>query len=209
MNNKPYLLGICGASGSGKTFLLNKLLERLGAENITLVSQDNYYRKLEDQVREPDGRVNFDHPQSFEMDRWVEDMRKLMAGTSIHLDEYTFNNPAHPPRKISYHPNPLIILEGLFIFYPEAMDELYDLKVFVEADEHIRLSRRLRRDQTERGYSMDSILIDYQRFVAPMYQQFIAPEKMNSDLIIPNNTNMDRAVEVLCHHLTQKLSASE
>ena len=98
-------------------------------------------------------------------------------------------------------PSPIIIVEGLFIFHHPALAKLIDLKVFVDAHEHIRLARRLRRDAMERGYSFESVLRDWERFVAPMYQQFIEPTKYNCDLIIPNHTHMYKAVQVLMNHL--------
>ena len=150
---------------------------------------------------EDDGLVNFDHPESVELDRLSADLRRLIKGEAVEIEEYTFNNPNKVPKTILMKPAPLMIVEGLFVFHSEELAQLQDLKVFVDAEEHIRISRRLLRDTTERGYSMDSILRDYQRFVAPMYHQYIAPTKQLADLIIPNNKHMYRAVQVLVNHL--------
>lgn len=198
---KPFILGICGGSASGKTFLLRQLMSTFKQGSVTLISQDNYYKPLEHQKRESDGLVNFDHPDSVELDRLAADLRKLSKGETVEIQEYTFNNPAKVPKTILMKPAPLMIVEGLFVFYREDLAQLQDLKVFVDAEEHIRISRRLQRDTTERGYSMESILRDYQRFVAPMYQQYVAPTKQIADLIIPNNKHMYRAVQVLVNHL--------
>lgn len=168
---------------------------------VTLISQDNYYKKLEDQRVEPDGLVNFDHPDSVELERLAQDLQRLRKGASIELQEYTFNNPNRVPKTIVMKPAPLMIVEGLFVFYHEALAQMQDLRVFVDAQEHIRITRRLQRDITERGYSMESILRDYQRFVAPMYRQYVEPSKQIADVIIPNNKHMYKAVQMLVNHL--------
>ncbi|MEL6628245.1 MAG: uridine kinase [Bacteroidota bacterium] len=199
--NKPYILGICGGSASGKTFLLSQLLQQFSPETVTLISQDNYYHPLEKQTRTPDGLVNFDHPDSLDLDRFVGDMNKLIKGETVTLQEYTFNNPNRTPQMISYRSAPIIIVEGLFIFHKEEMARLIDLKIFVDAAEHIRLARRLRRDTTERGYSTESILRDYEKFVAPMYQKFVAPARDQSDMVVMNNQHMYKAIRVIINHL--------
>ena len=201
MENKPYLIGICGGSGSGKTFFLRQIMEQWKDREITLISQDNYYRPIEQQKKEPDGLTNFDHPDSVNLDRLAEHVRLILDGQSVTIPEYTFNNPSAAAGNITMRPSPIIIVEGLFIFHHPALAILIDLKVFVDAHEHIRLARRLRRDAMERGYSFESVLRDWERFVAPMYQQFIEPTKYNCDLIIPNHTHMYKAVQVLMNHL--------
>jgi uridine kinase len=198
---KPYIIGICGGSASGKTFLLNQLLNQFTEEQVTLVSQDNYYRPLEDQHRDEEGLVNFDHPDSVDLDKLHADLKALMEGKTLHIKEYTFNNPKIHARTLELRPNPIIILEGLFVYYRQDLAQLIDLKVFVEADEHVKLTRRLRRDHTERGYTIESILRDYDKFVAPMYHRFVAPSKQIADLIVLNNRRMYKAIQVLIHHL--------
>ncbi|MEL6654628.1 MAG: AAA family ATPase, partial [Bacteroidota bacterium] len=148
--NKPYIVGICGASASGKSYLLQEMVRRLPGQQISLISQDNYYKKLEEQHRDEDGHVNFDHPDSIHLDELLADLPRLIKGETISRMEYTFNNPAVTPKMIQVEPANIIIVEGLFIYYLEAMRRLMDLKLFVEADEHIRLERRLRRDYEER-----------------------------------------------------------
>lgn len=198
---KPYIIGICGGSASGKTFLLNQLLNQFSEDQVTLVSQDNYYRPLEDQHRDEEGLVNFDHPDSVDLDKLHADLKALMEGKTLHIKEYTFNNPKIHARTLELRPNPIIILEGLFVYYRQDLAQLIDLKVFVEADEHVKLTRRLRRDHTERGYTIESILRDYDKFVAPMYHRYVAPSKQIADLIVLNNRRMYKAIQVLIHHL--------
>ena len=202
---RPYIVGICGGSGSGKTFVLRKLMEALPAEHITLISQDNYYKEKAEQVQLPDGLVNYDHPESLDLDGYRRDIISLQSGKSIEVVEYTFEVP-RPPQTFIFHPRPLIILEGLFIYHVPELGNLVDLKIYVDAEEHIKISRRLRRDIIERDYSMEETLRDYERFVAPMYKEYIAPQRMLADLIIPNNVHIEKAVEVLADHLKGRLT---
>lgn len=198
---KPYIVGICGGSASGKTFLLKQLLAQLPSEHVALISQDNYYKRLENQRREADGLVNYDHPDSLDLHKFAVDIQALIDGKEIDVEEYTFNNPNIVPKTFHYAPTPIIVVEGLFIFHLPELADLIDLKVFIEAEEHIKLMRRLQRDVVERNYSFDETLRDYQRFVAPMYKQFVEPTKSNCDLVIHNNTHTYKAIPVLVHHL--------
>ena len=207
--NKPYILGISGGSASGKTFLLSQLLQQFPKDTVTLISQDNYYRELVDQARTPEGLVYFDHPDSLDLDRFVGDIQRLIKGETIQVKEYTFNNPERIPEIFTYKPAPIIIVEGLFIFHKEEMARLIDLKVFVDAAEHIKLARRLRRDSTERGYSVESILRDYEKFVAPMYQKFVAPAREESDIVVMNNHHMYKAIRVIINHLNAILKTDK
>lgn len=201
MKTKPYLVGISGGSASGKTFLLRKLMERYPSQQITLISQDNYYRPYKDLPTNEDGEVNFDHPDALDLDQFARDIARLNRGEEVRLMEYTFNNPNIIPKELVYKPSALILVEGLFVFtHPEVAKQL-NLKIFVDADEHIRLSRRIRRDFAERGYSLDEVLVYYEKFVVPMYRKYIEPFKYECDLILPNNLAIDKAVEVVMHHL--------
>lgn len=201
MSHTPYMVGICGGSGSGKTFLLHQLSHHFAEKDITFISQDNYYKPLEEQAKLDGGLVNFDHPTAMDHGRLARDLQHLIHGERVHLTEYTFNNPEVTPRQLTYRPAPLIVIEGLHVLHHPPVRQLIDLKIFVDADDHIKLARRLRRDLSERGYSHDSVLRDYEKFAAPMFKKYVEPLKMECDLIIPNNVHMYKAVQVLCHHL--------
>jgi uridine kinase len=200
-----YCVGISGGSASGKTFLLEQLLSAFPPEAVTLVSQDNYYKELEQQERDADGNVNFDHPNAVELDRLARDLERLKSGETIQVLEYHFNNPNKERHLLTYAPAPLIVLEGLFVFHHPPIAQQLDLKVFVEADEHIKLVRRIRRDYNDRGYSVDSILQQYEDYTMPMYRQFVAPYREDSDLILLNNSHFSRGVDVLVNHLRYQL----
>ncbi len=203
---RPYFVGICGGSGSGKTYLLKKLLGFFSNEEVTLISQDNYYKDRDQQQRTAEGLINFDHPESVDLEKLELDLHKLVKGDDIVIREYTFNVADRVPRTLVFKPAPLVIIEGLFIYHLPKMNDFIDLKVYVDADEHIKLTRRLRRDIVERGYSYEDTLRDYEKFVAPMYHRFVSPQKHASDLIVPNNQHMDVAIEVLANHLKTVVS---
>jgi uridine kinase len=202
----PYFVGISGGSGSGKTTLLRRIVERFGAESLTLISQDNYYISLENIPRDLTGEVNFDHPDALDLDAMAHDLGKLQAGQSFQLLEYTFNNPAIVPKTLTFEPAPIVVIEGLFVFNHGAVNDLLDLKVFVDTSEHLRLSRRIRRDATERGYGLEEVLGYYEKFVVPMYRQHIEPYKTDCDIIIPNDRHMERATMLLIDHLAAVLA---
>lgn len=203
---KPYLVGVSGGSASGKTYLLRQLLQKTIPGQITLISQDNYYKDLENQTRQPDGSINFDHPDAIDLNRFVADLESLVKGEAIQIREYTFNNPNRTPKILTYNPAPILLVEGLFIFHKPELAGMLDLKVFVDALEHIKLSRRILRDHSERGYGLEDILKQYRQDVIPMYNRFVLPHKDNCDMIIPNNHHMDKAIEVLLDHLHQQVN---
>ena len=196
-----YIIGISGGSASGKTFLLNQLCKYFEPEKITIISQDNYYKKLEAQVKNEAGEVNFDHPDSVDLEKFAHDISRLIRNETVILEEYTFNNPDKKPEIITYKPSKILIVEGLFVFHDQRIASLLDLKVFVDADEHIKLSRRIRRDYEERGYGLDEVLGMYESYVIPMYKQYVAPYKFDCDLILHNNKHMNNAIQVLIDHL--------
>ena len=205
---KPYFLGISGGSASGKTYLLKKLLKRYDQGQITLVSMDNYYIPREKLPRDRDGEINYDHPSAIDLDQLAADLNRISQGETVSLPEYTFNNPMVEPKMIHLAPSPIILIEGLFVFYhPEVMAKL-DLRVFVEAEEHIRLARRIKRDGRERGYPVDEVLEMYLKYVAPMYKRYVEPFRYDCDIIVPNNDHMEVAVEVLANHLDKVLTRS-
>jgi uridine kinase len=206
MKSEPYLVGICGASGSGKTYILNTLLEQFNTEELCLVSLDNYYKPREKQTKDEQGILNFDLPDSIFIDKCVEDLKTLKSGQSINIQEYTFNNPAKKPGTITLNPSSVIVVEGLFILHDKGLKDLLDLKVFIEAEDHIRLKRRILRDNKERGYDMGDVLYRYENHVFPAYQQFIAPYKPEADIILNNNQHFKKGLEVIAAFLRSKIN---
>ena len=201
MSSQPYIVGICGGSASGKTFLSRQLLARIPEKKVTFLSLDEYYKPKDQQIHDEEGLVNWDHPRTLSFDELQKDIESLRKGETIQREEYTFNNPHAIPAMLTFRPAPIIVVEGLFILHEKGLRDLFNLKVFVDADEHIRLDRRLRRDTTERGQTMDQVLTDYTKYVAPMYEQFVSPQRQYCDLIVPNNKHMYKALDVLVNHL--------
>lgn len=194
---KPYIIGICGGTGSGKTTFINNLKLNLKNHKVCYVSLDDYYKPREEQKVDAKGEKNFDLPESFRRDKLLNDLNLLIQGESIEILEYNFNNPLKDRKLIRIEPAPVIILEGIFVFYFEEILDLLDLKIFIHASESIKLIRRIRRDQSERNYPLEDVLYRYENHVNPTYQQFIEPYKEVADLIINNNYSHHAAVEVL------------
>ncbi|HEX2899947.1 MAG TPA: uridine kinase, partial [Bacteroidia bacterium] len=134
------------------------------------------------------------------------DLGKLQAGESFQLEEYTFNNPTVVPKILNFDPAPIVVIEGLFVFNHPKVNQILDLKVFVDTSEHLRLARRIRRDAAERGYGLEEVLDYYEKFVVPMYRQHIEPFRAECDIVIPNDRHMDRATSVLIDHLDAVLT---
>ena len=202
---KPYIVGITGGSASGKTYFLKSLFNAFSREELCLVSQDNYYKAREFQPLDEKGISNFDLPESIDSTSFANDIKELTLGKKVERQEYTFNNPAAVPKMLVLNPAPVIVVEGIFAFYFPEVRELLDLKVFIEADEHIRLSRRILRDHEERGYGLDDVLYRYEKHVAPTYNKYILPFRSEANFIIPNNTSCNTALEVLITFLKSKL----
>jgi len=202
---KPYIIGITGGSGSGKTYVLNKLLNAFQAHQICLISQDNYYKARNLQQIDQKGVHNFDLPESFDQEHYIKDILALQNGQTVQKEEYTFNNPNKIPQIFTFRPSPIILVEGIFVMYFEQIANLLDLRVFVEAKDHIRLTRRIIRDNIERGYDLNDVLYRYEHHVMPSYEKYIEPHKDTADLVIMNNQNCDQAVEILIRFLETKL----
>ncbi len=202
----PFIVGITGASGSGKTSFLNSLLEHFQANEICLISQDNYYHPREMQQQDAQGVINFDTPKAIDMEGYLRDVKKLKDGEDVYLQEYTFNNPDKKSKEICLCAAPLIIVEGLFIFHEERFKALFDLKVFIDVEDHIRLKRRIIRDNEERGYDLSDVLYRYEHHVFPAYKKFIEPHKYESDVVIPNNHHYASGLDVLVSFLKKQLA---
>ncbi len=198
---KPFTVGITGGSGSGKTFFLDGLSAHFTSEQLTLISQDNYYRPRDQQPVDKNEVKNFDLPESIDRAAFASDIAALKQGKVVTKQEYTFNNPARQPRMLVFKPTPILVVEGLFVQYFDEISNELDLKVFIEAKDHVKLGRRIRRDQADRGYDLDDVLYRYQHHVMPVYESMIEPLKHQSDIIVPNNHGFDRALAVLAGYL--------
>lgn len=203
---QPYTIGITGGSGSGKTYFIKELAAHFRPDEICLISQDHYYKAREVQATDAEGVKNFDLPSSIDHEQLANDIVSLKSGNTLVRTEYVFNNPGARPQMLEFKPAPIVIVEGLFVqYFPEIEQEL-DLKIFIEAKDHVKLTRRIRRDNEERGYDLEDVLYRYQNHVMPVYESMIEPLKHKSDLIIPNNKNFKNALQILVSALKSRLA---
>jgi uridine kinase len=203
---KPFTIGITGGSGSGKTFFLQGLSAHFQPSEICLISQDNYYKPRDQQPIDENGVKNFDLPVSIDRENFLQDLLKLKAGQDVIKREYTFNNASADPKQLEFKAAPILVVEGLFVQYFGEIAKELDLKIFIEAKDHVKLGRRIKRDQVERGYDIDDVLYRYQYHVMPIYESLIEPLKHYADLVVPNNSNFDRALDVLKGYLETRLN---
>jgi len=199
--NKTFTIGITGGSGSGKTYFLQGLASQFKPEELCLISQDNYYKPIDQQPIDENGVENFDLPISIDREAFQRDLLKLKSGQRVEKKEYMFNNSNAVPNILEFNPAPILVAEGLFVQYFEEIDKELDLKIFIEAKDHIKIGRRIKRDKIARGYDLDDVLYRYQYHVMPVFETLIDPLKHKADLVIPNNSNFDTALRVLAGYL--------
>jgi uridine kinase len=204
--SKPYVVGIAGGSGSGKTTFLKSLMDQLPRGSAALLTQDNYYLPIEKQQLDPNGETNFDLPTSVDKDHFVSDLKQLIQGQIISKKEYTFNNDSAVARTISIRPAPLIITEGLFIFHYKEINELLDYRVYIDANEAVRLWRRIERDDRERGYGEKIVRYQWENHVIPAEVRYLHPFKESADLIIDNTKSFDKELAFLSSKLKTRLT---
>lgn len=194
---EPYVIGITGGSASGKTYFLHSLLSEFGPDEVCLISQDNYYRPKDQVPKDPNGIENYDLPEAIDFELYAEHIAALKAGQEVQQKEYTFNNPNVIPKILTFRPAPIIVVEGIFVFYSYHISRLLDLKVFIDAKEHIKIKRRIIRDNSERGYDLEDVLYRWENHVAPTYEKFIKPSKYDADIVINNNQHFANGLKIL------------
>ncbi|MBE6721999.1 uridine kinase [Caproicibacterium amylolyticum] len=204
MQQTPYVIGVAGGTGSGKTTLANNLLDAFTDEALIL-SHDYYYLPHDDMTLEERQKLNYDHPNAFETDLMIRDVQKLRSFEPIDRPQYSFVEHTRLTETVHVEPKPLVILEGILLFENQALLDLMDIKVYVDTDADIRLIRRLLRDVKERGRSLDSVINQYMNTVKPMHEQFVEPSKKNADIIIPEGGQNQVALQMLIDRLDAML----
>jgi uridine kinase len=191
MNKKPFVIGVAGGSGSGKTFFLKCFLNHFKKEEISLLSQDDYYYRVGHTMTAEENKLyNFDLPATIDNHQFLSDIKNLINGDTVFQKEYTFNNPNAEPKLLEIQPAPIVMVEGLFILHFVEIAEILDMKIFIDTNEDIALQRRLKRDLIERGYPKDDVLYKWNNHVMPAFNDYLLPYKEQCDKIISNNTNV-------------------
>ena len=198
--DKVWVIGIAGGTASGKTTIVNRLKEYF-RDDISLIGHDSYYLAHDELSFEERCRLNYDHPDSFETDRMIEDIRKLKKGIAIDCPVYDFKIYNRSDRTVRIYPRPVVIVEGVLVLENEALRELMDIKIFVDTDADERITRRLIRDMQERGRSARSVVDQYIATVKPMHEKYVEPSKKYADIIIPRGGENEIAVHMLIEHL--------
>ncbi len=197
MKKNGILMGIAGASGSGKTLVSQNLFDALGTNKVVIIQEDSYYKDLAHLPLEERAKINFDHPDAFDHGLLIEHCHKLLNGESIELPLYDYAIHSRKPETRHVGPHQVVILEGILVLAIPGVRDLMDIKIFVDTDPDICLIRRLKRDIKERGRTLDSVLTQYQKTVRPMFLQFIEPSKRYADIIIPRGGKNLVAIDIV------------
>ncbi|MBS1550052.1 MAG: uridine kinase [Bacteroidetes bacterium] len=202
------VIGIAGGTGSGKTTVVNKILQQLNAEGVNVLSQDNYYHDNQHLSLTEREALNYDHPKSIDFELLLKHVRALKNKESIEQPLYSFVTHSRTGDHVLVEPKNVLIVEGILVLtHPELLKE-YNLKVFVHADSDERLIRRIRRDTQERGRDLNEVLHRYQTTLKPMHQEFIEPCKNEADIIVPNMKQNSVAIDFLTTVINNSLKKS-
>jgi uridine kinase len=203
---KMLIIGIAGGSGSGKTTVVNKIIEGLPNNSVSVISQDSYYKNNGHLSEEEKKRINFDHPASIEFELLNRHIDKLLNGETVNRPIYSYVTCARAAETIPVGPTKVIIVEGILIFTNAKLRNKFNIKIFVDADTDDRLMRIVRRDLVERGRSVVGVLDHYESFVKPMHLQFIEPTKRYADIIVPQGGANHVAIDIITSRIKMKLN---
>lgn len=203
------IIGIAGGTGSGKTTVVQNILQQLSTEDVIVISQDNYYQDSSHLPYEERIQINFDHPRSIDFDLMVKDLKKLRKGETIQQPIYSFLTHTRTDETLLTPPKSVVIVEGILVLTDVNLRKMFDLKIYVHADSDERLIRRIKRDIQERGRDLDEVISRYQKTLKPMHEQFIEPSKKYADLIIPNEKKKnDVAIDVMTTVIKNRLKSA-
>ncbi len=197
------IIGISGGTGSGKTTVACKIIESAGADNVVYLQQDAYYRNLGDMPMELRHKINFDHPDAFDTELFVNHVESLRAGETIAQPLYDYATHSRKSESLFLSPRPVVIVEGILVYVHSHLRSLMDMKIYVDTDADIRLIRRLKRDVEERGRTFESVITQYLTTVRPMHMQFVEPSKRYADIIIPEGGSNVVGIDLI----TEKIRA--
>ncbi|MBQ2753414.1 MAG: uridine kinase [Firmicutes bacterium] len=201
------IVGIAGGTGSGKTTITRRIMERFG-NKVSVVYHDNYYRAHDDLTYEQRCKLNYDHPNAFDNDLFLKHLKELKKGHSISCPVYDYTVHNRSDKTTVVNPSKVVIVEGILIFQDRRICDLMDIKIFVDTDADVRILRRIRRDVRERGRSLESVIDQYLTTVKPMHEQFVQPSRKNADIIVPeggrNLVALDMIMQRISNHISSK-----
>jgi uridine kinase len=207
MTAKPLIIGIAGGSGSGKSTVAKNVLQALGAGAMCAIDMDGYYQNFAHLPFEERKTINWDHPDAFDWDLFIDHLTRLSRGQAVEKPVYDFLNHVRRPDPLHVDPMDVIVVDGILLFVDERVRDLCDVKVFVDADADTRLIRRIRRDTAKRGRPLEEILDQYLTTVRPMHLQFVEPSKRYADIIVPRGGQNRVAVEMLVARIRNRLAS--
>jgi uridine kinase len=191
------IIGICGGTGSGKTTVAQKIIASIGEDNVAYLQQDSYYRNLGDMPLDVRHQANFDHPDAIDNELLVNHLEALRAGERIERPIYDFVTHSRKPDTLEVLPLAVIIVEGILVFFDPRLRRFMDIKIFVDCDADIRFVRRLKRDLSERGRTVDSVIEQYLTTVRPMHLQFVEPSMRYADIILPEGGYNEAGIDLI------------
>lgn len=205
MKKRPFILGIAGGTGSGKTTIALKIKDYFN-HDVIYVPHDRYYKDQSEKSMEERVKTNYDHPDALETDLFIKQLGDLLEGKTVEIPEYDFTN--HTRKKgvaTKVSPSPFIIIEGILIFHEPELRDLIDLKIYVDVPADIRVLRRTKRDIEERERTLDSCYAQYVTYTRPMHEKFVEPTKEFADIIVPRGGKNEKAVTTLIHTIEKRL----
>jgi uridine kinase len=191
------LIGVAGGSGSGKTLVVQHMIQQLGSDRVVVLQQDSYYKDSSHLPFEERAKQNFDHPDAIDSDLLIQHVEELLNGWTVDIPLYDFTTHTRRTETSRAGPHDIIVLEGILILDNPRLRELMDIKVYVDTDPDIRFIRRLKRDTAERGRTMQTVVEQYEKSVRPMHLQFVEPTKRYADIIVPEGGYNWVAIDLL------------
>ena len=204
MERKILVIGIAGGSGSGKTTLMKNLIDQF-ADNVTVISHDNYYKRHDELTYEQRCQLNYDEPAALETELMAVHLDQLRRGEAIDCPVYDFTVHNRSNETVHIVPKPVIIVEGILIFENQPLRDLMDIRIFVDTDADVRLCRRIKRDVNKRGRSLESVLQQYQQTVKPMHEQYVEPSKRYANIIVPEGGKNLVALDMIMGRIQRHL----
>ena len=197
MNKKAILIGIAGGTGSGKTSVAKAITQNFDRNDVALIEQDSYYHNQSELPMEIRVKTNYDHPHAMDFALMKEQMADLLNFKQVNVPAYDYNEHTRSNQTHSYHKQHIIVLDGILALYDKGLRNMMDIKLYVDAPDDIRILRRISRDISERGRTMESVIEQYQKTVRPMHLEFVEPTKQFADIIVPEGAHNKVAIDIL------------